>query len=98
VPSSDKIAPPEGHGELVAIDEEIYGKKHFQYAIDIGNLASLYAETNRLAEAEAIFKRSIAVLEVTFPSSHPYLVMAQKNYMVLLKRLGRSVETDDSPE
>ena len=51
----------------LAIDEESYGPDHPEVATDLNNLAVLLKDTNRLAEAESLSRRALAIDERTCP-------------------------------
>jgi hypothetical protein len=62
-------------------------------ARDLNNIAILYKETNRLAEAEPLMKRVVEIL-IEFASRtgypHPHLEGTIGNYADLLTRMGHS--------
>ncbi len=45
----------------LAIDEKSFGPDHPNVAIDLNNLAQLLQATNRLAEAEPLMRRALAI-------------------------------------
>ena len=47
----------------LAIDEKSYGPDHPNVAIRLNNLAELLQATNRLAEAEPLMRRALAIDE-----------------------------------
>jgi len=47
----------------LAIDEVSYGADHPDVAIRLNNLARLLQDTNRLAEAEPLMRRALAIAE-----------------------------------
>ena len=58
----------------------------------LNNLASLYQDTRRYAEAELLYQRAIAILEKALPPDHPNLRTGRYNYASLLDQLGRTNE------
>ena len=77
----------------LAIDEKSFGPDHPNVAIDLNNLAQLLQATNRLAEAEPLMRRDVAIF-VEFPRRtghrHPHLDAAFANYAGLLAAMGKS--------
>ncbi|MGH8655017.1 MAG: tetratricopeptide repeat protein [Gammaproteobacteria bacterium] len=61
-------------------------------ATTLYNLASLYAEQDQYAKAEALYQRALPILQATLPSDHPDLAQAMENYAVLLGQLNRDGE------
>lgn len=61
-------------------------------AIRLNNLANLYADTGRHAEAEPLYERALAILDRTLPPDHPRQALYRENYATLLDRLGRAEE------
>ena len=58
----------------------------------LNNLAELYRATGRLAEAEPLYERVLAILEKALPPDHPHQALFRENYAILLDQLGRSEE------
>ena len=69
------------------------GRFHPDVAIRLNNLARLLHATNRLAEAEPLMRRHVAIF-VDFTRTtghpHPHLESAFRNYAELLKASGKS--------
>jgi tetratricopeptide (TPR) repeat protein len=76
----------------LAIREGILPPEHPDVAQSLNNLALLYYNTGRTAEAEPLLQRSIAILEKTLPPEHPHRMQVRGNYAVLLDQLGRPAE------
>ncbi len=55
-------------------------------------LAGLYRLWDRLADAEPLYRRGIAVFEKIFPPQHPKLRVACEEYAALLEQLERPDE------
>ena len=72
----------------LAINEASYGTDHPSVATRLNNLAQLLQATNRLAEAEPLMRRALAIL-IAFSQQegyqHPHLEAAFGNYNSLLK-------------
>jgi tetratricopeptide (TPR) repeat protein len=77
----------------LAITEANYDRSHSTVALLLNNLAGLLYTSNRIAEAEALFYRAISTLtelQSYTGHTHPYLKSATRNYISLLRKLGRS--------
>lgn len=59
-------------------------------ARDLNNLARLLQATNRLAKAEPLMRRALAILEASLPDHHPWVQGARGNLAALLTELGRA--------
>ncbi len=75
-----------------AIDEASSGPNHPGVARDLNNLAGLLQATNRLSEAEPMYRRVLAIL-VQFARAtghqHPKFELVLGNYVQALHELGR---------
>ena len=58
-------------------------------ARDLVNLASLLQDGGRLAEAEALLRRALAIDERIYPADHPSVVRDRKHLASLLKASDR---------
>jgi tetratricopeptide (TPR) repeat protein len=77
----------------LAIDENNYARDHPNVAIRLNNLAGLLQATNRLNEAEPLYRRGVGVLTQftrTTGHQHPNLEAVRANYVQALTALGRS--------
>ena len=73
--------------------ENSYGPDHPTVARDLTNLASLLNATNRLSEAEPLYRRAVGILDQLTRATghrHPHLETAVLNYAAALTKLGRS--------
>jgi tetratricopeptide (TPR) repeat protein len=73
----------------LAIDEQSYGTEHPSVARDLNNLASLLQETNRLSEAEPLFRRALAIDEQSYGGVHPLVAVKLWCLAVLLRDTNR---------
>ena len=64
------------------------------YAHMLNNLASLYAVTGRLPEAEGLLKESLSIYQNKFGSSHPLTATAQHDLGNLYRIQGKFVEAE----
>jgi hypothetical protein len=77
------------------IDRKSFGEEHPEIATDFNNLAQLLQATSRLAEAEPLMKRALAIivkLSRSIGHPHPHLNVFVNNYAALLHAMGRSRE------
>jgi hypothetical protein len=49
-------------------------------AIDLNNLAALYQDTNRLSQAEPMFKRAVEIAEKSLGPKHPNTITFRENW------------------
>jgi tetratricopeptide (TPR) repeat protein len=61
----------------------------------LNNLAALYYDQGRYAEAEPLYNRTLKILEKTLGENHPYFAIALNNYAVLLRKLNRDAEAKE---
>ena len=63
-------------------------------AIDLNNLAALLQATNRLAEAEPLMRRALAIDEQSFGAEHPNVAIDLNNLAQLLQATNRLAEAE----
>jgi tetratricopeptide (TPR) repeat protein len=56
----------------------------------LNNLAALYRDQGRYAEAEPLYQRALAIWEEALGPEHPNVATALENYAALLRDTGRS--------
>jgi tetratricopeptide (TPR) repeat protein len=78
----------------LAIDETSYGKDHRNVATQLGNLAMLLADTNRLDEAEPLMRRALAIDEACFGKNHPNVATQLGNLATMLYQTNRLAEAE----
>ena len=64
------------------------------YAARLNNLAGLLQATNRLAEAEPLFRRALAIGERSYGPDHPNVAMRLNNLAELLQATNRLAEAE----
>ncbi len=64
------------------------GPDHPDLAASLNNLAALYQAQGKYAEAEPLYKRSLAIAEKAFGPEHPIVAQALENYAALLRETG----------
>jgi hypothetical protein len=77
----------------LAIDEASYGPDHSKVARDLNHLALCLWDTDRLSEAEQVFRRSLVILTrftLTTGHQHTELEASRSNYTRLLREIGRT--------
>ena len=61
-------------------------------AISLNNLALLYRSQAKYAEAEPLYKRSLAIWEKALGPEHPNVATPLENYAFLLRKTNREAE------
>ena len=58
---------------LRALDtfERVYGPDHYEIAVNLNNLAGVRQAQGRVAEAEALYRRALAIKETLLGGDHP---------------------------
>jgi tetratricopeptide (TPR) repeat protein len=59
------------------------------------NLAELYRDVGRYEEAEALYQRSIEILERRLGSNHPDVVLTRLRHASLINKVGRTHEDQE---
>ncbi len=60
--------------------------------MSLNNLAGLYHRQGRYADAEPLYKRSLAIVEEALGPMHPDFAQSLENYAALLRKTGRDAE------
>jgi tetratricopeptide (TPR) repeat protein len=74
------------------ISEKALGTEHPAVAIRLNNLALLYKQQGKYAEAEPLYQRAIAIDEKALGANHPGLATDLENYTLLLRETNRESE------
>ncbi len=61
-------------------------------ATSLNSLATVYQAQGRYAEAEPLYKRSLAIWEKALGPEHPHVATALESYAALLRKTGRGDE------
>ncbi len=72
--------------------EKALGPEHPNVATSLNNLAFMYHDQGKYAEAEALYKRALAIDEKALGPEHPDVAQSLENYAALLRKTGRSTE------
>jgi tetratricopeptide (TPR) repeat protein len=78
----------------LAIRERFYGPDDPDVAQSLNNLALLLKATNRLGEAEPLFRRALAIDEQRYGPDHPSVATALNNLAGLLRDTNRPAEAE----
>ncbi len=78
----------------LAIDGHSFGPDHPNVAIHLNNLAALLQDTNRLSEAEPLYRRALAIDEQSFGPDHPNATIHLNNLAALLQDTNRLSEAE----
>ena len=78
----------------MAINEKSYGPDHPDVANRLNNLAGLLQNTNRLSEAEPLYRRALAINEKGYGPDHPDVANLLNNLGSLLSRTNRRSEAE----
>ncbi len=70
------------------------GADHPDFATDLNNVAELYRAQGDYAEAEPLYKRSLAIREKALGPEHPNVVTTLEDYAALLRKMGRDDEAE----
>ncbi len=68
------------------------GPEHPAVAAGLNNLGGLYHAQGKYAEAEPLYRRSLAIVENALGSEHPNVGTALENYAALLREMNRETE------
>ncbi len=84
---------------LAALEQaKEFGDDNFLLATSLNNLAGLYQDQGRYAEAEPLFQRSLAIAEKALGPEHPDVATSLENYAFLLREMGRDTEAEKLEE
>ena len=61
-------------------------------ATSLNNLAEFYRAQGQYAEAEPLFRRSLAIMEKALGPEHPHVAACLENYAGLLRKTNRQSE------
>ena len=77
--------------QMIAL-EKLLGPEYLQVASSLNNLASLYQDQGKYADAELLCKQALAIEEKTLGPEHPNVVTSLENYAALLRKTNRKSE------
>ena len=64
-------------------------------AASLNNLARLYYDQGRYAQAEPLYQRSLAIAEKALGPEHPDVANSLENYATLLRETGREDKAEE---
>ncbi len=73
-------------------EAEKFGPEDPRLSATLNNLAWLYDDQGKYAEAEPLYKRSLAILEKALGQEHSNVATTLENYAGLLREMGREEE------
>ncbi len=71
-----------------------FGVNHPNYAVALHNLALVYQEQGKYADAEGLYKRALAIREKTLGVSHPHVAQTLNNLGNMYKELGNYADAE----
>ena len=74
--------------------EKALGPDHPDVAVSLNNLGQLYEAEGRYADAEPLFKRSLAIWEKALGPDHPDVAASLNNLAVFYQRQGRYADAE----
>jgi len=74
------------------MDEKALGPEHPNVANLLNNLALLYDEQGKYAEAEPLYQRALKIDEKALGPEHPTVALYAGNLAATLRKLGRDSE------
>jgi hypothetical protein len=66
------------------------GPDHPDVATSLNNVAGLYCTQRQYAQAEPLYKRSLAIMEKTLGPDHPEVAQSLENLAALYRKTGLS--------
>ncbi len=88
---------PEAEKQWVAAlkEAEGFGPQDPRLATSLNDLGEVYRLQGKYAEAEPLYKRSLAIYEKALGPEHPNVATSLENYAALLRKTGRSDEATE---
>ena len=69
-----------------------WGRSIPTWPLSLNNLAGLYRDQGKYAQAEPLYQRALAIREKALGPEHPDTATSLENYALLLRKTGRSAE------
>ena len=73
-------------------EAEKFGEQNPRLATSLNNLAEIYRTQGKYAEAEPLYRRSLAIGKKALGPEHPNVAQSLKNYAALLRKTNRDAE------
>ncbi|MCC5946076.1 MAG: CHAT domain-containing protein [Bernardetiaceae bacterium] len=80
--------------EALALRKEVLGEKHYDYASSLNNLAALYWNMGKYAEAEPLYKESLQIKKETLGEKHHIYASSLNNLALLYRNMGKYTEAE----
>jgi len=81
--------------ETLGLISTCLGRGHFLSAVSLNNLADIYTQQGRYAEAEPLYQRAVKMLDLD-PCEQPRILIAVLGqYATMLRKLGRAAEAEE---
>jgi len=74
--------------EVLGLATNLFQEPDFRWARSLNNLASTLRQAGKLAQAEELQRRSLAMTRKALPESHPHVRTARRQLGVILRRQG----------
>ena len=81
--------------EAALKEAEGFGPQDPRLATSLNDLGEVYRLQGKYAEAEPLYKRSLAIYEKALGPEHPNVATSLENYAALLRKTGRSDEATE---
>ncbi len=91
----DNYPEAEKQWAAAVMEAEGFGPQDPRAATSLNNLAAVYHLQGKYAEAEPLYKRSLAIREKSLGPGHPLVAQSLENYAALLRKTGRSDEATE---
>ena len=72
-----------------------FGPDDPRLATTLNNLALVYDEQGRYAEAKSLYERALAIWETALGPEHPHVATGRVNYSAFLRETGQTGEADN---
>jgi len=82
--------------QVLFIDQQTVGEEHLNYAITLGNIASLYSELGQREKALITLEKAIRIREGAVGRVHPRVGNAYANLAIMYEEDGREKEAEDT--
>jgi tetratricopeptide (TPR) repeat protein len=77
-----------------AVVKARFGVNHVNYGVALNNLAIVYKEQGKYADAEGLFKRALAIQEKTRGKDHPDVAATLNNLAVVYLEQGKYADAE----
>ncbi len=78
----------------LALQEQAFGRDHYQVALTLEKLAGIFAELGNSTQAEILFRRAMAIHEKFNPSENIALAKLLEHYAAFLRQIDRTADAE----